>query len=306
MPNNPPATPRRIGDLDEGPLANGRIFEIAIDDVFVPDDMRPVDEETVSRIVESIETLGLQSQGILTVEWNPVGDPHRATLIAGRHRLEAFRRLGWATVLAVIFEGSAAEAELWRIAENLCRKELSILDRAEEIARWIELRGEKPAQDARVSGGRGHKGGISAAARELNIDRRTVQRGVRVAGLTDEAKTVARRLNLDDDQRALEDAVDAGGTAEQIAALEEKARRNEQARRRTAGLAAAAKQQAAKIGGSMQREADWSACAAESLLEWLGTERSKQLLDMIDKAGGGAVAITIIDRLRRLLRDSRV
>lgn len=46
-------------------------------------------------------------------------------------------------VPAVVFDGTAAEAELWRIGENLMRKELTDLERAEQIARRIGLTEEQ-------------------------------------------------------------------------------------------------------------------------------------------------------------------
>ena len=53
-------------------------------------------------------------------------------------------------VPAVIFDGTAAEAELWRIGENLMRKELTDLERAEQIARRIGLT-EEQKQTAQVA-----------------------------------------------------------------------------------------------------------------------------------------------------------
>jgi hypothetical protein len=53
-------------------------------------------------------------------------------------------------VPAVVFDGTAAEAELWRIGENLMRKELTDLERAEQIARRIGLT-EEQKQTAQVA-----------------------------------------------------------------------------------------------------------------------------------------------------------
>ena len=59
--------PRPTGGIGWAGLAtvtpDARIFEVAIDDIFVPSDMRAVDEETVSRIAESVREIGLQPRG---------------------------------------------------------------------------------------------------------------------------------------------------------------------------------------------------------------------------------------------------
>lgn len=45
------------------------------------------------------------------------------------------------------------DARLWEIAENLHRAELTVQERAEHIAEWVRLTGEKVAQLAPPSGG---------------------------------------------------------------------------------------------------------------------------------------------------------
>ncbi len=72
------------------------------------------------------------------------------------------------------------------------RAELTALERAEHIAEWVRLTEKKLAQVAPVSErgrveGRGNKGGINAATRELGIDRSEAQRAVKIAGIAEEA-----------------------------------------------------------------------------------------------------------------------
>jgi len=86
------------------------------------------------------------------------------------------------------------------------RADLTMLERSEQEAEWIDLwdqwdaRGEevKPAQLDQVSaGGRGNTGGLSAAARDLGLSRGAAQRSIKVASLSDEAKKAARECGLD-------------------------------------------------------------------------------------------------------------
>ncbi|MCR9267938.1 MAG: ParB N-terminal domain-containing protein, partial [Alphaproteobacteria bacterium] len=51
-------------------------------------------------------------------------------LVAGAHRLEAARLLGWKTIVAVLATGTRDELRLVEIDENLARRHLSVLDRA--------------------------------------------------------------------------------------------------------------------------------------------------------------------------------
>ena len=80
------------------------------------------------------------------------------------------------------------------------------MERSKLVAEWAELTGEKPAQLGPVSGGRGNKSGINDAARQLGIERKEVQRSVKVASLSPEAQAVAVEEGLDNNRSALLDA----------------------------------------------------------------------------------------------------
>lgn len=56
-------------------------------------------------------------------------------VIAGAHRLEAFRRIGHEVITCNVVEDDDLHAELAMIDENLCRAELSPSDRASQTAR---------------------------------------------------------------------------------------------------------------------------------------------------------------------------
>lgn len=91
------------------------------------------------------------------------------------------------------------QAAMAEIAENLHRRELGEIERAELLARWVELSAnrkapEEVAQLAPLSekGGRGNKSGIRQAARDLGLPRDQVARAVKIASLTPEAKAAGR------------------------------------------------------------------------------------------------------------------
>lgn len=173
---------------------------VPVDEVVIVGNRRNINEASVGALMESIKSIGLQTP--ITVRVDDAVDDY--VLVAGRHRLEAYRRLGEARIPAVVMEGDAIDAEMWEIAENLHRADLKELERDEQVARWVELVDSKVAQSGPPSGGRQPKeAGVRKAARELNIPRTNVQRAVKVASLSDEAKTAAREVGLDDNRTAL-------------------------------------------------------------------------------------------------------
>ena len=181
-------------------LRERKRYAIDVDSVKIPKGQRELQDGVVEQLVASIEAdellypIGVRRDG-----------KHGYVLVYGGHRLEAHRRLGRPRILANILDGlDDVAVERLRLAENFARAELTPLERAEAVKRWLEL-ADKPAQGAQVSrGGRGRKGGVAQAARDLGTDRREVQRSLQVAErITPEAKKEAKRLGLDKNQRDL-------------------------------------------------------------------------------------------------------
>lgn len=193
-------------------------LNIALDEIVVGD-RRPLNEESVKRLVNSIREIGLQHP--ITVK----SKGGQFLLIAGNHRLEAVRRLRQPSIPAIVVRMDEIDAEMWEISENLHRAELTKLERDEQISRWVELI-ELKRVSAQVApkplGGR-PESGVNAAARDLDIERTDVQRAVKVASLSDEAKEAAREHGLDDNRSALLEAAAKPTVAEQVAAIHARA-----------------------------------------------------------------------------------
>ena len=164
---------------------------------------RQLDEGAVERLVESIRSIGLQTPVSIRYAPDDDGDP-RPVLVAGRHRLEACRRLGIDFIECVI-HSDETEARLWEIAENLHRAELTALERDQHVAEWVRLTGEKEvsAQSAPKPKGGRPDGGVRAASRELGIEKEDARRAIKVDGLSPEAKSAARDAGLDNNRTAL-------------------------------------------------------------------------------------------------------
>ena len=86
---------------------------LALCDIDVPEGRRDVDLNAVKRIAKSIESIGLRH----AISVRPQGE--RYLLVAGRHRLEAYKALDKDFIPAVVTRFNKLEAELWEIDEKI-------------------------------------------------------------------------------------------------------------------------------------------------------------------------------------------
>ena len=134
LPRRPPGgeTAADPTTLSETGSRARRVLPVDLAAIEVPPRLRAVDPETVSALADSIARLGLQNPIIL--QKHP-DDPGLLLLVAGAHRLQAVRDLGWPRIEALVVDGSPEEISLIEIDENLIRKDLTPLDRARFLAR---------------------------------------------------------------------------------------------------------------------------------------------------------------------------
>jgi len=90
----------------------------------------PLNEAVVASLMESMAAVGLLNA--ITV-YRDVG--RQPVLVAGRHRLEAARRLGWETILCRVMPSEGLDAQIAEIDENLVRQVLSPAAVADLIGR---------------------------------------------------------------------------------------------------------------------------------------------------------------------------
>jgi ParB family chromosome partitioning protein len=193
---------------------------LPIDEIDLSQTVRPHNAAVVAELARSIQTIGLQTPLTCIVR------DGRHILVAGRNRLEALRVIGCEQAPVRIAEFDDVEARMWAISENLFRAELTVSQRAEQVAEYAKLAAEKrdaekPGQVAQVSGGRGKEGGDSLAARDLGITREEVRRDKTIATLSEQTKQAARDAGLDDNQSALLKAARAPTPEAQITVLTE-------------------------------------------------------------------------------------
>jgi len=123
-----------------------QIKEIPISRIKVKRGRRKVNPEKVAQIAESITAIGLL---------HPISVNKKYELVAGHHRLEAYKKLGRKSIPAIVTE-KGLKADLMEIDENLIREELSVLERGECLRKRKEIYEELYPQPYKGGPGRGH------------------------------------------------------------------------------------------------------------------------------------------------------
>ena len=107
--------------------------ELNINEIIVKNRKRQAEENKVIEIMESIKEIGLLNP----ISVNKTTEGY--ILVAGLHRLTAYKNLGYNRIQAVIVNMDDIHSELAEIDENLIRTELHYLDRAELLKRRQEI-----------------------------------------------------------------------------------------------------------------------------------------------------------------------
>jgi len=216
--------------------ADRKLEQFDISAIEVHGRLRAIKEAGVEAVAASLASIGLRTPiSVRYFEERPEGMPAGETadavvLLTGAHRLEAAKRLGWDKIECfVYFDGDEVDAQLWEIAENLHRSELTALERDEQVALWVKLNQQRvDASQSETHHKAGQQpGGVNAAARELGISKPDAHRAVKVASLSEEAKEAARSAGLDDNRSALLDAAKHSAPDEQVKAINERKAKKE-------------------------------------------------------------------------------
>lgn len=156
-----------------------------VDVVAVGKRRRHLSKDRVKILAESIKEIGLQSPITVFCADNDTSTPPQ--LVAGLHRLKAFEMLGLEEIPCLITTAEELDRQLWEIDENLCRSDLTKLERAEH------LKARKEIFDAKVGsvgpGGRGNKGFDQQTAEAIGSTKKRVRQArVRAEKIIPEVK----------------------------------------------------------------------------------------------------------------------
>ena len=175
-------------------------MKLPIEEIQIKEGRRELNVEHVEELSESIRELGLL---------NPLTVDKDYTLIAGLHRLEAVKMLGWPEVEVTVCSLEGLKAELAEIDENIIRSDLSTLEYGEILLRRKEIYEMLHPETVQTNQGGPFRGNqhqqvsdkmtqttksfVQDTAEKLGVGKRTVERQIQTAkNLTPEAKEIIR------------------------------------------------------------------------------------------------------------------
>ena len=173
-------------------------MKIKISDIRINPGRRDLKQQNVDELARSIKAVGLM---------NPITVTQDNTLIAGLHRLEAAKLLGWTEIECTVSDAEGIQAELAEIDENFVRAGLSHRELGDLLLRRKELYEalHPETQQGKRNGQTVKSGNLTLleakpfsqdTAEKLGVSKRTVERLVQTAAnLTPEAKKVIREAD---------------------------------------------------------------------------------------------------------------
>jgi ParB-like chromosome segregation protein Spo0J len=174
-----------------------KVVRVRIADIAVPEKSRSIKRDTVDALAVSMEQIGLRTPVSVRNSKNGI------QLVAGRHRLEAAKKLGWKRIDAIVMHDDKLDRRIWHNAENLDRADLTALERAEAVAQRAKDVAKKAAQDAGPGGRQPHDKGVSKAAKAIGVSRDNIRRSKAIAAISSAAKKAASDAGLADNETAL-------------------------------------------------------------------------------------------------------
>ena len=171
-------------------------MRVLIDQIRVGPGRREVQPEHIRELAGSFKEVGLL---------NPITVGQDYTLIAGLHRLEAAKLLGWTEIECTVSELTGLQAELAEIDENFVRVELGSMEYGDLLLRRKEIYeklhpetkngGDKKSEEIRTRRARSdfNKSFVTDTAEKLGVSKRTVEENIQLAkDLTPKAKEIIK------------------------------------------------------------------------------------------------------------------
>lgn len=171
-----------------------KTISIRAEDIEVGGRHRALSDDAVTRLAASMREIGLRQPISVRIVDEMIVDGQLTAgvpvLVAGRHRLAAAKKLEWSHIDCLEVDDDALKAELWEIAENLHRLDLTKEQRDEHIRRYAEVLELQKLQqpqtavlESKRADGRGHqpKGVARQIAEATGLSDDTVRRALKPA-----------------------------------------------------------------------------------------------------------------------------
>ena len=177
-------------------------MKIKISDIKINPGRRNAEPKALEELSKSMAAVGLM---------NPITVTQDNTLIAGLHRLEAAKRLGWTEIECNIVGMSSLQAELAEIDENIVRTNLSRQELGEQFLRRKEIyetlhpetrqgmRNGQTVKNANLASLE-TKSFAQDTAEKTGMSKRTVSRLLQIANnMTQDAKRIVQASDIPQD-----------------------------------------------------------------------------------------------------------
>lgn len=116
---------------------------LRVTDIVIGERHRTLSADAVTRLAASMGDIGLKQPISVRLVDEMIVDGELTAgvpvLVAGAHRLAAAKELGWSHIDCIEVEDDPIKAELWELAENLHRCDLTKEQRDQHIRRYAEL-----------------------------------------------------------------------------------------------------------------------------------------------------------------------
>lgn len=174
---------------------------VNIDEIIIKNRKRSLQD--ISELKESIRELGLL---------NPITINRDMTLIAGHHRLQACKELNCHQISAIIIDADEIKAELMEIDENIIRRDLTALERAEQLNRRKEIyeklyphsNESRNQYTAKRNNFAEQKTFTEDTAQKTGKSQRAIQQDIQIANnISEEVKQKIKGSELEDKKTAL-------------------------------------------------------------------------------------------------------
>ena len=179
-----------IADIQEDSTSyEESIVQVPIEQIKIRFRLRTPKQEKIEELAESIRTLGLL---------NPITVDNELYLIAGFHRLNAYKLLGYKAIPSIVKDYSKLHSLLGEIDENLKRASLSHIEIAEHMVKREEVLGKMGLRMS--SGYNSNKGLIStqALADEFNLSKRQYRMKKQPASIVADVRDELRHTKWSD------------------------------------------------------------------------------------------------------------